>query len=132
MKPLDYTESFPYLRRTVNYNNSDWAALYYNLRKANKIWGRVAKVLIHTWDHVKAREMMHKAVVKMVLLYGCEGWVMTDAMMLVLEGFHHRMAWRLAVLTEIRGDEGGWEWSPVATDLNVTGLWHMRKCLRNK
>ena len=41
----------------------------------------------------------------MVLLYGCESWVVTGAIMKVLEGFHHRVAQRLAGLTAIKRDD---------------------------
>ena len=34
--PLEPVADFPYLGRRVAYNNSDWAALYQNLRKAWK------------------------------------------------------------------------------------------------
>ena len=37
---------------------------------------------------VRAQGMMYKAVVQLVLLYGSESWVVTRAMVKVLEGFH--------------------------------------------
>ena len=33
-EPLEPADAFPYLSRTIVYNNSDWAAVYHNLRKA--------------------------------------------------------------------------------------------------
>ena len=70
MNPLDSTEAFTYLSITFTYNNSDWASLYANLVKAQKLWGMVAKVLIQPVAHVKERSMLYNAVVQMVLLYG--------------------------------------------------------------
>ena len=58
--------------------------------------------------HVKARAVLYKAVVHTVLIYECDSWVVTDAMMTVVEVFHHRVAWRLLGLTVIRGDDGEW------------------------
>ena len=57
---------------------------------------------------MKARAMLYKAVVHTVLIYECDSWVVTDAMMTVVEVFHHRVAWRLLGLTVIGGDDGEW------------------------
>ena len=83
-KPLDCMADFPYLGRTDTYNTSDWVALYAKLRKVQKHWGVVAKVLIQTEFHMKVQDMLYKAVVQMVFLYGCEIWVVTDAIITVL------------------------------------------------
>ena len=44
--------------------------------------------------------MMYKAVVQAVLLYGIESWVVIYAMMVVLEGFHHRVSRQVMGMTE--------------------------------
>ena len=44
----------------------------------------VKKVLGKTGAPIKARDMMYKAVVHAVLLYGNESWVVMDAMMTVI------------------------------------------------
>ena len=38
-------EAFPYLGRIIAYNNSDWAAVYLNLRKSQRRWGMIERVL---------------------------------------------------------------------------------------
>ena len=53
MNPLKSTAAFPYLGMKVTYNNSDRAALYNNLRKAEQRWDMVAKVLRQTGEHIK-------------------------------------------------------------------------------
>ena len=50
----------------------------------------VAKVLGKTGAPIKARDIMYKAVFQTVLLYGSESWLVTDAMLTMLEGFCHR------------------------------------------
>ena len=40
---------------------------------------------------VRVQEMLYKAVVQRVLLYGREIWVVNRAMLNFLEGFHHRV-----------------------------------------
>ena len=36
---LPLSEAFPCLGRKITYNNSDWAVVYQNLRKARRRWG---------------------------------------------------------------------------------------------
>ena len=98
---LHTQKGFPYLVRTFTYNNSGCVALYANLGKVKKRWGMSVKVIIQTGEHVKLRSMLCKAVVQTVLLYGYEIWVVIDAMMMFLEGFHHRLDWSIGVLTAI-------------------------------
>ena len=69
LDPLESVSTLSYLGRTVAFNNSDWAALYQNLRKAQRRWGMVLGVLVKTGATVWARAMFYKAVVQAVLLY---------------------------------------------------------------
>ena len=85
LNPLEATILLSYLGLTITYNNSGWAALYSNLRKAYRRWGAVVKVLENTGAPIKAHAMMYKAVVQAVLLYGCRIWVVKGEMMTVLE-----------------------------------------------
>ena len=69
---------------------------------------------------------MCKAVVQTVLLYWSEIWVVTDAMMTVLNGFHHRIARRISGITVQRGNAREWEWALVNFALEVTWLFMIR------
>ena len=71
-------------RSVSTYNNSDWAALYSNLSKSQSRLGMAEKFMGNTGALFKARDMMYKVVVQVVLLYGSEIWVVTDAIMKVL------------------------------------------------
>ena len=68
----------------------------------------------------------------MVLLYECEIWIVADAIMTVMEGFHHRVDRRIAGMTVRRGNDSDWELPPVATDLEVTVLWPMQENVRRR
>ena len=59
---LPLLEAFPFLRRVISYNNSDWPVVYQNLRKAQKWRGVVARVLSKIEATVRAQGMMYKAV----------------------------------------------------------------------
>ena len=47
--------NFPYLVRTIAYNNIDWAAVYQNLRKEQRRWEMVVRILKITVATVRAR-----------------------------------------------------------------------------
>ena len=60
--------ALPHSGCTIVFNNSDWEALYGYLRKAQRPWEVVAKVLMNMGATVRARVMTYKAVVQTVLL----------------------------------------------------------------
>ena len=55
--------SLPYLGRTVAYNNSDWEALYQNIKKARRQWLMVAKVLTKAGAVLRSSSIVYKALV---------------------------------------------------------------------
>ena len=63
----------------------------------------VAKVMRKMGAPIKAREIMYKAVVQAVLLYGRKPWAVTDAMMKVLELFHNSITRHITGMTERKG-----------------------------
>ena len=87
----------------------------------------LSKVLRKTGEPINSRMMMYKAVFQAVLLYRRKIWVVAGMMMAVFEGFHHRLSRRISGMVERRGDGGEWEWDPVDTELEVTGLCLMRE-----
>ena len=101
-EPIEPAHEFPYLELTIAYNNSGWTAVYRNLRKSWRIWGMIQKLQTNIGAMVRARSMLYKAVAQTVLLYGSESWVMTGAMMKVLEGFHHQATQCIAGMTSWR------------------------------
>ena len=74
--------------------------------------------------------MMYKAVVKAVILYGSEIWVVKESIMTVLYGFHHKVARRIMGMTARRGNSMEWEWASVDAALEVTGIWTIREYVR--
>ena len=57
---------------------------------------------------VRARDMLYKAVVQAVLIYGSEIWVITDTIMNFLEGFHQRSTQSIMGKTEQQVRAEGW------------------------
>ena len=89
--------------------------------------GRVEKVLAMAGATVQSRAMMYKAVVQTVLLYGRESWVVTNEMLKVLVGFHHRFYRQITGMTNHQVREGGWEWSSAEETLEAAALWPMKE-----
>ena len=83
-KALPPSEAFLYLGWKIAYNNSDWAAVYHNLRKAWRWCGMIVRVLEKKVATVRAQGMMYKSVDQLVLLYVSESWVVTGKMLKVL------------------------------------------------
>ena len=86
----------------------------------------VVNILGNTGPPTKLHDMMYKAVVQVVLLYGSESWVVTDAIMIMLEGFYHRIDKQIAGMIERKIDGGEWEWTLVDLTLDTTGIWPLR------
>ena len=92
----------------------------------------VEKFLRHIGENIKAQDVLYKAVVWKVFLYGRESWIATDVIMMVLEDFQHRVDRRLAGLTEIWGNNDNCEWPPVSTTLKEIGFWLMQEYVRRR
>lgn len=118
---LESVDLFKYLGQPISSVDNDWPALHHNLSKARKRWGMVSKVLVQEEATPKVSAMFYKAVVQSVLLYGCEMWTFTPAMLRVLEGFHHRVARRISGKTARRVN-GRWVYPPIREALELAGL----------
>ena len=78
--------------------------------------------MLKTGAKLQARGVMYKTAIQLVLLYGSESWMVTGAMLKVLEGFHLRLARRIAEITAWSTTGGEWEWPPVAESLDTSGI----------
>ena len=82
---------------------------------------------MNTVTAVQARAMMYNVVLQMVSLYISESWVMMEAVLKVLKGFHHQVDLRIEEMSDRRVGEKGWGWSLVAEALEAVGLWTMKE-----
>ena len=73
------------------------------------------------------RVIMYKLVVQLVILYAIKIWVVTDAMIMVLDGFHHIIDRKIVGITARKDDGREWEWSSVGVALETAGLWPIRE-----
>ena len=62
----------------------------------------MAKLLMRTGATVWVQKMLYKVVVRTVLIYGINIWVVTVAMLKFLEGYHHRVSRWIVGKTDCR------------------------------
>ena len=66
-------------------------------------------VLVKSGATIRARAMLYKAVVQVVLMYSSEIWVVKYVMIKVLKRLHHHISWRITGNTAQKFREEGWE-----------------------
>ena len=109
---IKQVQSFQHLGWIIHEENSDWSALFHDLKKARKCWGMLARILDKDSATFQAKGMFHGAIIQSVLLCGVETWMVAPAMMRVLKSFHHRVAQRISgMMTHRAGDN--WVCPPI-------------------
>ena len=76
-KQLQTVPSFKYLGRILTAGDDDWPAVSGNLGKAQKSWGWLQQILSREGADKIVSGNFLKAVVKQVMLFGAETWVVT-------------------------------------------------------
>jgi ssDNA-binding Zn-finger/Zn-ribbon topoisomerase 1 len=122
--------TFCYLGRVLASNNSDWPAIYKNLKKARVQWGLLSRPLIQTGVSPRYQGYFYKAVVQSVLLYGSESWTMTPQMLAVLRSFHHKIARRISGYLPQRNQDDTWHYPPITEALETAGLFPIEHYIR--
>ena len=122
--------AFLYFVNTVAFDNISYASLYQNLQKARRQWGVLAKVLTSTGATVHHQEIIYKAVVQKILLYGIEIWVVMGSILKVLEGLYHQLARRIVVKTDWHTVDRDWECIPVSDSLDISELWPIKEYIQ--
>ena len=87
----------------------------------------ISRVLVNTGVKLRAGGVMSKSVAQSEILYGSEIWVVVRGILKVLEGFHYWMARRITGMTTTRGAGGEWEYPPVVTATEATGIHPIRE-----
>ncbi len=128
---LERVNNYCYLGRTKATNNSDWLAMFRNLKKAKMKWGQICRPLIKTGVRMRMVGLFYKAIVQAILLYGSETWVITPDMLRVLESFHNRTAHRIAQMMP-KLVHGEWVYPSVRRARQKTGLYTIEHYLRKR
>ena len=79
---------FKYLGRLLDRSDDNWPAVLRNIRKAQKVWGLLGKLLRREGKEPSDSEKLYRVVVQVVLLFGAETWVLSAPMAQRLEDAH--------------------------------------------
>ena len=82
---------FKYLGVFLLAEDNDCPYVVSNLRKAQREWLRLARVLVREGADARTSVQIYLALVKLVMLYGSETWVMTPfrPLMKIGRGLNH-------------------------------------------
>ncbi len=98
-------------------------AVWSQLCKARGTWARVGQVLQRENAPPRLSAKFYKAIVQSVLLYGSEMWVLSPAVLAMLEGFHTHAAYRMAKENvPRRGLNQQWVYPPIDKVLEECGM----------
>ena len=89
---MEAVSDFRYLGRLLTATDNDWPAVTWNITKAQRSWGRLAKVLGREGSDPKVSPTFYIAVSQAVLLFGAETWVLPSKIENALDAFQGRVA----------------------------------------
>jgi hypothetical protein len=122
--------TFCYLGQVLAANNSDWPAIYKNLKKVLVQWGLLSQPLIQTSVSPRYQGYFYKAVVQSVLLYSSESWTVTPQMIAVLRRFHHKIARCISVYLPQQNKDNTWLYPLITKALEIAGLFPIKHYIR--
>ena len=83
--------SFRYLGRVILAADYNWTEVVRNLTKTRAMWRRMKIILIREGAEPRVYDFLFKTIVKSVLLFGAETWVVTPRMGWILGGFQDQV-----------------------------------------
>jgi hypothetical protein len=118
------------LQRSDGHTKTD-ARHYWSHRRQR--WAMISRILTRQGSTPKVMGYFYKAICQAVLLYGCETWVVTQAICNKLESFHNHVARQISRYT-IRLDHntGEWIYPPLEIALNTSGLFPLQHYLEKR
>ena len=87
---MEGVEKFKYLESPMDQMDCDWLEVCQNFKRERKVWGRLGKMIKIEEADIKVSEMLYRAVVQLVLLFGLESWVLLSEMNKTVEQAHTR------------------------------------------
>ena len=103
--------SFRYLGRVILAADYNWTEVVRNLTKTRAMWRRMKIIFIREGAEPRVYDFLFKTIVKSVLLFGAETWVVTPRMGWILGGFQDQVTWRLTGRLLERQADGKWDYT---------------------
>ena len=123
---MEAVTDFRYLGWLLTATDDDWLAVAGNIKKAQRSWRRMAKVLGREGEDPKVSGTFYIAVTQQVLLFGAETWVLTAKMKKALDAFQGREARKLTGRHPQRGRDGEWYYPSLAGAMKEAGIVWIR------
>ena len=111
--PIAPFTSFKYLGRFIFAVDNDWPEVVQNLHRERQKWVRQTQVLSREGEDARTFGQIYFVVVRSVMLYRLELWVLTPRMKRVWGGFHHRVSHSLTRRKPRIGRYGEWVYPPL-------------------
>ena len=111
--PLSQVTSFKYMGRVFAEEENDWPTVVCNLRHARQKFTRMTWVLIREGEYARTLGQIYLAVVKLVLLYRSETWVLNPPVQRLLGGFHYSVDRIMTGRQPRKGQDRGWVYFPL-------------------
>ena len=105
---------FKYLGWVLRAVDDNWPAVVGNLRKARKSWAWLTRSLGWEGANRRVSGMFFNEVVRVVLIFGSETWVLTPRMGRALGSFQQGVARWISERQPKMRKEGGWKYLPLA------------------
>ncbi len=119
---LERVEVFKYLGQLLVYDDNNARAVRGNLKKARAIWLRLSRTSRAENASPRVCGIFYKATVQSILLFGSETWNLSPLSLKLLEGFHIRVAWRMAGKRTMKLPDDTWTYPNSAQVLEDVGL----------
>ncbi len=121
---LEWVKVFKYLGRLLAQVDDDAQAIRQQMWKARGVWAQVGQVLSGENVTPWVAATFYKAIVQAILLYGSKMWNLTASALARLEGFHIRVAYKMAQEHRPmrRGANHAWTYPRLADGLEECGM----------
>ena len=106
--PLTTVPSFKYMGRILSALDYYWLSVVHNISKERKKWVPLFLLLLREGADDRTSGIFYIRVVKLVLLYGLETWVISTHIGRAPVGFHHRVVCRLTGYQPRSRMDGTW------------------------
>lgn len=131
-QPLEKISNFKYLGRWLNTRDDDTLTIWENIKKARKKWGCLATVLKIEGASARIMSRFYFVILKSVLLYGAETWVITNKNVKNLEAFHNRCARHMCRQHIKLNKNGTWIYPSTKTVLEKCNMSPIRKYIKQQ
>ena len=123
---MEAVSEFWYLGRLLTATDNDCPEVAGNIKKAQRSWGHLARVLGREEADPKVSRNFYTDLTQQVLLFGAETWVPKKNMESDLDAFQGRVARTLTGRQPRRGRDGRWFYPSLTGAMKEAGIVRIR------